>query len=89
MLFACKLELLLLVLRDDVAEFPLELALGTKLKRDFECILVDPLPMVGLTSWGILFGDLIDERVAFVALSFIGDDWELPICVVFTGFALT
>lgn len=85
LLFACKLELLLLVLRDDVAEFPLELALGMKLKRDFELVLVDPLPMVGLTSWGILFG----ERVAFVALSFIGDAWELPICVVFTGFALT
>lgn len=84
LLLRFKLELLLLALSDDVAEFPLESALGMKLIRVFDWVL---LPVVGLMGWGILFGDFIGDRVWLTVR--IGDSWELPICVVFTVFELT
>lgn len=91
LLFAFKLELLLLVLNEDVAEFPLESSdFGKKLISDFEEILLAPLTIEGLTSWGIRFGDLTgDLSGAFPFAVFVGTSCELPICVVFTGFALT
>lgn len=45
-----KLELLLLVLNEDVAEFPLELSFGMKLISDFAAILLAPLIIAGFTS---------------------------------------
>lgn len=81
-----KLELLLLVLSEDVAELPLESSHfgGMKLINDF-----DDLITVGFTSCGILFGSLTGDRAVFAALDiFEGDSCEFPICVVFTGFTL-
>jgi hypothetical protein len=89
LLLLFKLELLLLVLNDEVAELPLESPpsdLTTKLESDFD----DNLLIDGFTSCGIRFGDLIGERTAFEAPSiFIGDTTcacAPPICVVFTDF---
>jgi hypothetical protein len=75
--------LLLLVLNEDVAEFPFESShfCGIKLISDF-----DDFTIVGFTSCGILFGDFTGERAVFTALDiFTGVTCELPICVVFTG----
>jgi hypothetical protein len=89
LLLAFKLELLLLVLIEEVAEFPLESSdFGKKLISDFEEILLVPLTIDGLTSWGILFGDLTGDLAAFALGSFDGERWVFPICVVFTGLAL-
>ena len=77
-----KLELLLLVLNDDVAELPFESSFeGMKLISDLEDFTI-----VGFTSCGILFGDFTGARTEFAVLDiFDGDNCEFPIFVVFTG----
>jgi hypothetical protein len=78
-----KLELLLLVLNEDVAELPFESSFeGMKLISDFEVFTI-----VGFTSCGILFGDFTGDFAKFAVFNTLdGDNCGFPICVVFTGF---
>jgi len=92
-----RLELLLLVLSEEVAELPLEspslpLLLGRKLLRDFvDSLLAPPTSVEGLRSCGMrLIGDRIGDLLIMLAelIILLGDTCELPIDVVLTGLLL-